>query len=296
MTAPRAAAWARAHPDVVEGGAGLLAGTAVLALSLLQWGTTDGGWTRGVTLGLALGLVVSYSVRRERRQRESRERAAADLRLQLARDLHDAVASQVALIGVQAAAARRVLAFAARACWGGARGDRGRGANGQRRFARDARGPSGGFVSVCRQVRIGGRASPRLAAPASRPDGERPGPRCHPGAAPALDAAAYRIVQESLANALAHAGAVRHRSHSSEAEGVLRIRSATKPARRPRPCGTGFGLAGMRERASGSAATRSLAAAGRDVRGRGHDAGFELVTRSASSWSTTRRWSARACA
>ena len=63
MTAPRAAAWARAHPDVVEGGAGLLAGTAVLALSLLQWGTTDDGWTRGVTLGLALGLVVSYSVR-----------------------------------------------------------------------------------------------------------------------------------------------------------------------------------------------------------------------------------------
>ena len=110
MTArSRAAAWSHGHPDLVEGGAGILAGTAVLALSLLQWGATDEGWARGLTLGFALGLLVSYSVRRNRRQRESRERAAADLRLQLARDLHDAVASQVAIIGIQAAAARRVL-------------------------------------------------------------------------------------------------------------------------------------------------------------------------------------------
>ena len=105
-----AARWARAHPDLVEGGAGFAAGAAVLAVSLLQWGLTEDGWTRGITLGFATGLVVGYAVRRDRRLRESRERAAAEQRLELARDLHDAVANQVAIIGVQAAAGRRVLA------------------------------------------------------------------------------------------------------------------------------------------------------------------------------------------
>jgi signal transduction histidine kinase len=250
MTAPRAAAWARAHPDVVEGGAGLLAGTAVLALSLLQWGTTDGGWTRGVTLGLALGLVVSYSVRRERRQRESRDRAAADLRLQLARDLHDAVASQVALIGVQAAAARRVLAsqperagealavieVAARTANVDLREMLGA-------LRADPSAPAG---------RSGLADVPALAAQLRRA-GLRVsvvGLEAIPTLPPALDAAAYRIVQESLANALAHAGAVRASVALVEAEGVLRI-TVSNEAGTPAAAhlGSGFGLTGMRERA-----------------------------------------------
>ena len=248
MTAARAAAWARAHPDVVEGGAGLLAGTAVLALSLLQWGATDDGWTRGVTLGLALGLVVSYSVRRERRQRESREQAAADLRLQLARDLHDAVASQVALIGVQAAAARRVLASQP-----------------------DRAGEALAVIEVAarranvdlREMLLRADSSPTAGrsgladVPALASQLQRAGLTVNvlgleviPALPPALDAAAYRIVQESLANALAHAGAVRASVALVEAEGVLRItvgNEAGTPA--AAHLGSGFGLAGMRERA-----------------------------------------------
>ena len=71
-----------------------------------------------------------------------------------------------------------------------------------------------------------------------------------PALPPALDAAAYRIVQESLANALAHAGAVRASVAVVEAEGVLRI-TVSNEAGTPAAAhlGTGFGLAGMRERA-----------------------------------------------
>ena len=235
---------------MVEGGAGLLAGTAVLALSLLQWGTTDDGWTRGVTLGLALGLVVSYSVRRERRQRESREQAAADLRLQLARDLHDAVASQVALIGVQAAAARRVLAsqpdragealavieVAART----ANVDLREMLGALRADSSPSAGRSGlaDVPALASQLRRAGLTVSVL------------GLEAIPALPPALDAAAYRIVQESLANALAHAGAVRASVALVEAEGVLRI-TVSNEAGTPAAAhlGTGFGLAGMRERA-----------------------------------------------
>jgi signal transduction histidine kinase len=251
MTAgSRAAAWSRAHPELVEGGAGLLAGIAVLAISLLQWGATNDGWTRGLTLGVAMGLVVTFSVRRGRRQREARERAAADLRLQLARDLHDAVASQVAIIGIQAAAARRVLPsqperagealevieVAARA------------ANADLRemlaaLRADTAAPAGtsGLADV-----------PALASHLRRAGlmVRVVGLEAIPALPPALDGAAYRIVQESLANALAHGGAVRASVTLMKADGVLRItvsnEAGTPTAAHP---GMGFGLAGMRERA-----------------------------------------------
>ena len=101
-----------------------------------------------------------------------------------------------------------------------------------------------------------------------------------PALAPALDAAAYRIVQESLANALAHAGAVRTSVAVVEAEGVLRI-TVSNEAGTPAAAHSEQG-SGWRACASGGAARRpprSFAAARRDVLGRGHDAGFELVTR-----------------
>ena len=102
-------AWARRHSELLDLGAGVAAALAILAVSLIQWGITDTGWTRGVSLGATLGLVVALAVRRGRLRDEQRARAAAEQRLQLARELHDAVASQVSIIGIQAAAGRRVL-------------------------------------------------------------------------------------------------------------------------------------------------------------------------------------------
>ena len=84
------------------------------AIALWQWGTTGDAILRGLTLGLWLGLVV-WVVARRRRAVEERARARAEadraaLRLGLARQLHDTLAGEVAAIGIQAAAGRRVLA------------------------------------------------------------------------------------------------------------------------------------------------------------------------------------------
>ena len=88
-----------------------------------------------------------------------------------------------------------------------------------------------------------------------------------PAPPPALDAAAYRIVQESLANALAHAGAVRASVELVEFEGVLRI-TVSNQAGTPAAAhlGSGFGFGGH-ARACGAAwrPPRSLAAARREV-------------------------------
>jgi signal transduction histidine kinase len=245
-----AATWVRTHQDIVEGGAGLLAGTAVLAVSLLQWGATDDGWTRGVTLGVAVGIIVAYSVRRDRRMRESRDRAATDLRLQLARDLHDAVASQVAIIGIQAAAASRVLdAQPARVADALATIEV---------AARTANLDLRGMLTALRTEPGSRPATSGLAdLPALIETFRRAGLVVRvvgletvPMIEPAVDAAAYRIVQESLGNALAHAGRVPATVTFTHADGTVRIRvvnAAGTPT--DRYLGTGLGLVGMRERA-----------------------------------------------
>ena len=50
--------WLRRHPDLAEPAIGLAAALAVLSLALVQWGVTDEGWVRGISLGVAMGLVV----------------------------------------------------------------------------------------------------------------------------------------------------------------------------------------------------------------------------------------------
>jgi signal transduction histidine kinase len=246
----RIVSWARDHPDLTEGGAGFLAGIAVLVLSFVQWGLTGDGWTRGLTLGVAIGLIVGFTIRRDRRRREARERAAAEQRLQLARDLHDAVASQVSIIGIQAAAGRRILAqqphraaealevieAAARTAnldlrqmLGALRADQG--------SAPSSPGLAGLPTLVLDLHRAG------LTVDVVGLDGVPPLPQAH-------DAAAYRIIQEALANALAHAGGVRTSVVLSHVEGMLRIvveNEAGRPTGVHR--GTGLGVPGMRERA-----------------------------------------------
>ena len=110
----RLAAWRGSNPAVAEVAVGVGAGALVLVVALWQWGTTGDALLRGLTLGLWLGLVV-WLVARRRRAVEERAlaRAEADraaLRLELARELHDTLAGEVAAIGIQAAAGRRVLA------------------------------------------------------------------------------------------------------------------------------------------------------------------------------------------
>ena len=237
----------RRHADVMDIGAGVAVFIGVLAIALLQWGITDEGWTRGVTLGAALGLVVAIAVRRDRLRRVARERADGEQRLQLARELHDAVASQVGIIGIQAAAARRILAT-------------------------DPSSAAGSLEAIELAARTANTDLRRMLG-TLRSEPTAPAPRLHDLPAlvgeyraqglavelrafdaprdlePGLDAVAYRIVQEALANALAHAGRVQATVDVAARDGALRLLVINQPGH-PASVhrGSGLGLQGMQER------------------------------------------------
>ncbi len=237
----------RRHADVLDIGAGVAVFIGVLAISLVQWGVTDEGWTRGVTLGAALGLVVAIAVRRDRLRRVARERADGEQRLQLARELHDAVASQVGIIGIQAAAARRILATDPSAAAGSLEA-----------IELAARTANADLRRMLGTLRAGATApAPGLhELPALVSDYRAQGldvelrafdaPR---DLEPELDAVAYRIVQEALANALAHAGRVRATVDVAPDHDGLHVVVVNQPGQPASVhSGSGLGLKGMQER------------------------------------------------
>ena len=241
--------WARRHADVLDIAAGVVVFVGVLVVALLQWGVTDEGWTRGITLGAGLGLVVAIAVRRDRLRSVARERADDEQRLQLARELHDSVASQVSIIGIQAAAARRVLPT-----------DPSSVAGSLEAIELAARAANADLRRMLRTLRAGASTVP---APGLRDlpalvgdyrtqglDVELRAAKVPSDLAPGVDAIAYRIVQEALANVLAHAGRVRASVDVSASGDVLRLTVVNAPGRPASTHqGSGLGLQGMRERA-----------------------------------------------
>ena len=200
--------------------------------------------------------IVERAVRAERTREEEARRRVAEERLRIARDLHDLLAHTITLIGVQTSVAAHVLAAdperldretlakslddIAGTC---------RAARGELRTTLevlrehglpDARGPLPGLDGLPDLV-----AAARLAG--ARVDQDL---RVRADPPPAVGAAAYRIVQEALTNAVRHAGprpAVHLRLYDEP--GALRV-SVTDDGTGPAPGGTpGFGLVGMRERA-----------------------------------------------
>jgi signal transduction histidine kinase len=201
--------------------------------------------------------IVERAERAERTREEEARRRVAEERLRIARDLHDLLAHSITLIGVQTSVAAHVLAAdperldretVAKALDDIA--DTCRNARGELRttlevlreqgVADQARGPLPGLDGVPDLV-----AAARLAGARVQTDVRA---RQSP---PAVGAAAYRIVQEALTNAVRHAGpepAVRVELY--EADGALHVSvtdDGTGPAPGAGPCG--FGLVGMRERA-----------------------------------------------
>lgn len=249
-----ARSWVGRHRTAAEIGAGLLAFAAVLGITFFQWGPTVDGAIRGITLGGWVALAVYLVVRRRRVAEEQRASAAVDQRLRIARELHDTVAGAVSSIGIQAAAARRVLrtspddaALALERIESASRG-----ANADLRRMLDAL-REGGPMSAAPEAGLD-----RLEALAEETRASGPDVRLSVDPAalalgdPALDHAAYRIVQEALTNVVRHAGAVPVEVDVRiRPDRVLDLSVVNGPGSEARPsrhAEAGLGLTGMRER------------------------------------------------
>ncbi|MCX5307534.1 MULTISPECIES: sensor histidine kinase [Streptomyces] len=191
----------------------------------------------------------------ERAERDA-ERKVAEERLRIARDLHDLLAHSITLIGVQTSVAAHVLV---------ADPDR---------LDREALVKAlDGIAETCREARSEVRttldvlrATPEGPLPdlASLPDLVRSAGAelmVRTGAAKvpaAVGAAAYRIVQESLTNAVRHGspGADVRVDVGLEKE-MLRVRVTNGGSAPGGTAGSGYGILGMRERARSVGGTLS---------------------------------------
>lgn len=230
-----------------------------------------------VSLGVAVGSRRAYlravEDRAEQAERTREEEAARRVdaeRLRIARELHDVVAHTLSMINVQAGAAAHVAH---------AQPERAAEALEAIRVAsKEGLHEMRAILNVLRQAddADGTRPAPGLglldelvaaatrAGLSTRVDVEG-SPRRLP---PSIDLAAYRIVQESLTNALRHAGAAEATVHVAWHEDGLVI-EVRDTGRGPLPgTGRGHGLEGMRERATATGGAFSA--------GAGEDGGFRV--------------------
>jgi signal transduction histidine kinase len=214
-----------------------------------------------VAAALVLGLWVASRHAYARHEREEQARRAVDAeRLRIARELHDVVAHTMATINVQAGVAGHVIESqpeqAAQAL------------EAIKQASKEGLRELRGILNVLRQADEHEDTAPvpRLAQLAGLIEGtERAGlpttltvhgdPR---PMSPTVEIAAYRIVQESLTNALRHAGASAATVTLSYGHPDLRL-EITDDGRGlsggRRSHGTGHGIAGMRERAAAARGT-----------------------------------------
>ncbi|MFD9331552.1 sensor histidine kinase [Streptomyces sp. NPDC060065] len=220
--------------------------------------------------------VVERAERAERTREEEARRRVAEERLRIARDLHDLLAHTITLIGVQTSVAAHVLA---------ADPDRldreavAKALDDISGTCRSARGELRTTLEVLRESQYGGDQRGPLPgldgvpdlAETARLSGAEVEVSVHADdVPPAVGAAAYRIVQEALTNAVRHGGPdVPVRVDLRAEGGTLRVAVTDEGAGDPGGTTPGFGLVGMRERARSVGGTVEAG-----VRGEG---GFEVV-------------------
>ncbi|KUL36275.1 hypothetical protein ADL22_25130 [Streptomyces sp. NRRL F-4489] len=191
-----------------------------------------------------------------------RTQAIAGERARMARELHDLVANHLSAIAIHATAAQTIDdASATRAALGVIRENSVQGLAEMRRLIgllRDPQATAGdepaatptldGLEALVEQARANGAAS-GLAF--TLDDARRPAGPGDPKPPAPVALAAYRIVQESLTNALKHAAPGEVRVRLADApDGALTVTVRSPYAHRPGPRapGSGAGLVGMRER------------------------------------------------
>ncbi|MFE5662359.1 sensor histidine kinase [Streptomyces niveus] len=212
-----------------------------------------------------IAAVVERAERAERDREKEAARRVAEERLRIARDLHDLLAHSITLIGVQTSVASHVLTVDPE------RLDRAaiaQALDGISDTCREARSELRTTLEVLRTAGTAegddgnwAGALPDLAALSGLVEAARTG-----GAEtelsvrtegvrvpPVAEAAAYRIVQESLTNAVRHAGpAPRVQVQVETRAGALHVtvtdNGGALAGRKP-PAEPGYGIVGMRERA-----------------------------------------------
>jgi signal transduction histidine kinase len=225
--------------------------------------------------GIAVRNRLAYVASIEARAQDEASRRIGEERLRIARELHDVVAHTMATINVQATAASHVLAEQPAAAAEALQTIRLASKDGLRelrailnvlRQADDAdpTHPAPGLAHL--DALIAGAGQAGLPTTLSQTGPARPLP-------PEADLAAYRIIQESLTNAIRHAGPATAAVSLDYGQEDLRIEvSDTGRGTSPGPgASTGHGLTGMRERAA--------AVGGTVQAGPGDGGGFRVVAR-----------------
>ncbi|MFI1399869.1 sensor histidine kinase [Streptomyces sp. NPDC020681] len=220
-----------------------------------------------------IASVVGRAERAERTREEEAARRVAEERLRIARDLHDLLAHSITLIGVQTSVASHVLTVDPD------RLDRAAIAKALDDIAETCRTARGELRTTLEVLRADGTDAegplpdlaglPDLVRAADAHLDVRTGDRRIP---PAVGAAAYRIVQESLTNAVRHGGpGVRIRVSVEAADSRLQVTVSDNGTGNGSGTGSdsGYGIIGMRERARSVGGT--LAAGPRD------GGGFEVA-------------------
>jgi signal transduction histidine kinase len=214
-----------------------------------------------VPLVMIIGWLIGHSIRQARGRTELvQAQAAAQTvlaeRLRIARDLHDVVAHSIGIIAIQAGSGRRVF---------DARPDEARDAlaaieatsretlSGLRRMVKGMRNadPEPGPGQAPLDPAPGLAGIERLAA-VTRDAGVKVDVDWHGSREPLpadIDASAFRIIQEAVTNVVRHAGAGRCRVAISQQDGQLSI-EVTDGGSGGSGAGTGYGITGMRERAT----------------------------------------------
>lgn len=250
----------RALPWLAGALALLVGGAAPRVVDEIGWGGLL-VWVTAVAGATAAGAVTGFALAARQRSEaaaraEVARRAVSEERLAMAQDVHDGVGHTLAVLAMHAGVAAHVidrdparakellstLAVTARESLDGLRADLDR-LRAPAAGTAAARRPEPGLADLpllLDRMRDGG-----LRLDAELPD---PGPADLP---PAVDAAAYRIVQESLTNVLRHAGTTEATVRVRLTD-TLRIDVANPPSatRAPLDPGGGTGIAGMRRRAA----------------------------------------------
>ncbi|PZF81660.1 sensor histidine kinase [Jiangella anatolica] len=248
--------------------AAVIGGLAIVGSAFGEYGTDASplgdagmfllvGW---LVAAVAIGGFV-HSSRRERE--EALRRRATEERLRIARELHDVLGHNISLINVQAGAALHALERDGR---GGPAADA---LAAIKETSREALRELRGTLGVLRQVDEAAPTGPapglrRLAELAERSraaglavDVETDGEPAE--LTPAVDLAAYRIVQEALTNVTRHAGAGRVAVRIGYGRDDVTVDVSDDGRGAGSRAGTGSGIDGMRSRAEALGGTLEAA-------------------------------------